>query len=186
MLSEIEKWIFNLSLLVLFFVVVIGLFSEPRLTGFITSDGSWKSPASDNDYQSPKSDNSYESPTTGPGYIAPKIDESWEPPKEGPGFLKPEIGPGFEKPIIGEGFQKPGAYNVSFNESGEKVIKRILELPKTNISRIELKKDEDKKSQILSQRGQLIRHLSAAGRFMESRIITKREAPSLFPPQLPR
>ncbi|MBI2660580.1 hypothetical protein HYX07_05450 [Candidatus Woesearchaeota archaeon] len=147
----IEKWIINSSLPALLIVLILGLFTEPDLTGFVTSDGSYISPTSDNSYKSPTSDESYkspvsdkdyESPTTGPGYIAPKIDESWEAPKEGPGLLRPEVGPGFEEPLIGPGFERIGVYNVSFNESGEKIIKIILDMPETNIS--DKKKDEIK------------------------------------------
>jgi len=140
MANSIEKLIINSSLPVLLVLVVFGLLSELNLTGMVTSDGSYKPPTSDGSYKSPTSDNSYESPTVGPGYIAPKIDESWEAPKEGPGFLKPEIGPGFENPLIGHGFERIGTYNVSFDESGEKIIKKVLELPKLNIS--DKKKDE--------------------------------------------
>src|SRR3989338_1387080 len=117
------------------FLLILGLFSsESQVTGYVTSDGSYVSPTSDNSYKSPTSDNSYESPTTGPGYIAPKIDESWDVPTTGPGFERPEIGPGFLMPKVGEGFERIGTYNISFNESNEKIVQEILELPKLNIS----------------------------------------------------
>jgi len=134
MQSTIERWIINASLPMLLAILVFGLLTEPGYTGMVESDGSWKSPTSDN---------SYESPTVGPGYVAPKIDESWEAPKEGPGFIKPEvgpglkrpeIGPGFEDPLIGPGFERIGTWNVSFDESGEKIVKKVLELPKIDIS----------------------------------------------------
>src|SRR3989338_11540801 len=134
MSSSIEKYILNGLLPVFLIFLLFGVLTEPSFTGMVEIDSSYKSPNSDGSFKSPTSDNSYESPTTGPGYIAPKIDESWESPKEGPGFQRPEIGPGFENPLIGPGFERIGTYNLSFNESGEKIIKKVLELPKLNIS----------------------------------------------------
>lgn len=134
MASKIEGVIVSFSLPALLMILMIGLFSGNGATGLVTSDGSYISPTSDNNYKSPTSDNSYESPTAGPGYVAPKIDESWEAPKEGSGFVKPEIGPGFLEPEVGDGFERIGTYNVSFNESGDKIIQTILELPKGEIS----------------------------------------------------
>ncbi len=140
---SIHRWMLSISVPALLAFLVFMLFTEPQPTGMIasdggytspTSDGGYKSPTSDNSYESPTSDNSYESPTAGPGFVAPKIDESWDAPTTGPGFERPEVGPGFEKPQIGGGFERIGTYNVSFNESGEKIIKRVLDMPKLNIS----------------------------------------------------
>lgn len=132
--NSIERLIINGSMLFFFSMVVFGLFTSPQFTGMVTSDGDYKSPTSDNDYKSPTSDKSYVPPTTGPGYIAPKIDESWEAPKEGPEFKAPEVGPGFEVPELGEGFVRIGTYNVSFNESSDKIIEIVLKQPHVNFS----------------------------------------------------
>jgi len=127
MANSIERWIINGTLPALLVILMLGLFTEPNLTGFVTSDGSYKSPTSDGSYKSPTSDNSYESPTVGPGYIAPKIDESWEAPKEGPGFQKPEVGPGFIRPEVGSGFVKPDTAEFT-------IINQTIDKPKKNES----------------------------------------------------
>src|SRR3989338_37360 len=154
--SKNNKMIKHQRILVsVFFVFLLGsiifvFLSEPSITGNVVSDGSWKSPTPDGDYQSPKSDEIYEAPKTGDGYIAPKIDESWTAPKDDNDFKSPEIGAGFLEPQIdsfedpksGEGYVKIGTYNISFNESGNKIIQTVLELPK--ITKININLSDEK------------------------------------------
>ncbi|MBI2664758.1 hypothetical protein HYX10_05470 [Candidatus Woesearchaeota archaeon] len=107
MANSVERRIIRGSAVALAILTLVLVF-KPNLEGFVTSDGSYKSPASDESYVSPKSDDSYESPVVGEGYIAPKIDESWDSPESDESYESPTTGPGFVRPEAGPGFVSPG------------------------------------------------------------------------------